>query len=135
MINKATQERRQYERYRIKEDHRAYVALRPKFKQIGQMKDISQGGLCFEYLFLNDLEPLSNKESAFSVDIFIAENGFYLSGVKCKPAYDINYGNDHPSLAFGLMERRKCGLKFDELTENQKKQINTFMELYTEGTA
>jgi len=135
VMNRVTHERRQHERYRIKDDHMAYVAVRPKFSQIGRMKDISWGGLCFEYLLLNEIEPFTAHESAVSIDIFIREKGFYLQGVKCRPAYDINWEDNDSSTPFNVVAKRKCGLKFDELTEKQKNQIDVFMKLYTEGTA
>jgi len=135
MKNEITHERRRHERYRVKNEHMAYVAVRPSFSQIGEVRDISRGGLCFEYLLLDDMEPLCDIGSSVSIDLFIREKGFYLSSVNCRPAYDIDCRNEHASAEAGFLERRKCGLAFDRLTENQEKQIDVFMKLYTEGTA
>ncbi|EFK05831.1 conserved hypothetical protein [delta proteobacterium NaphS2] len=112
------------------------MAVRPTFKKICKVRDISMSGLGVKYTLMNENEqPLECGENCLIVDLFIANNGFYLPALKCRLAYDKS--ESHPS-PFDLQVRvRHCGLKFDfdDVTDEQKEKIIQFMKHYTVGEA
>lgn len=107
----------------------AFAVFRPEFRKLGPIKDISRGGLGCSYLSPVDVGK-SAAETSHLIDIFISNNGFHLSNIPCNSIYDVNPDNDQGSFMPGL-ENRKCGLRFDQLTEEQDKQINFFLENHT----
>ena len=97
------------------------------------MTDISRGGLGFRYLSPVD-EENSEAEKFQMLDILLSGNGFYLPEIRCSLVYDEREDNGHDSFMLDLVNRR-CGLKFGQLTGEQEKQINFFLEHHTGGTA
>ena len=126
--------RREYERYKSKEDKTAFVAVRPTFTQIGTLKDVSPGGLGFSYPVTQDQKPLSEETDQVSIDLFVSGNGFYLRDVKCKVAYDMPE-EDEPGTSTSDIQFRKCGMVFDKLSEEQKQKLQLFLDNYTSETA
>ena len=49
MRMKSINEKRYFPRYEYRADKVAYVAIRPLFKKLGRLKDMSMGGLGFNY--------------------------------------------------------------------------------------
>ena len=105
------------------------VALRNDFTKIGRVKDISEGGLSFEYIYEEDSgwEP-SGK------DLFLWGKEFSLSEVPCRVIYDIlaPTPKEYESLAIRFITRR-CGVKFESLREDQMAQLGVFLKTHTEG--
>ncbi|MCJ7686594.1 MAG: PilZ domain-containing protein, partial [Desulfobacteraceae bacterium] len=120
-------ERREHERFVPKDS--AFVVFRPQFSKIGPIEDISRGGLRCKYLPPAD-EKTPAAETSHLIDIFISNNGFHLTNIPCSLIYDVE--NDQLSFMPDLMARQ-CGLKFDQLTEKQEKQINHFLVKHTAG--
>ena len=110
----------------------AFVVFRPDFRKIGPIKNISRGGLGCSYLCPVD-EGIPVAESRQMVDILLSGNSFYISKIPCSPVYDDMENNGQESFMQDVVNRR-CGLKFDQLTEEQEKQINFFLENHTVGT-
>ena len=129
------EERRECKRYRSRDDQAAYVAVRPTFKRIGTVKDVSVGGLGIIYSLMEDQIPLS-EEGTVSLDLFVSNNAFYLPMLKCRLAYDKHEKNQSWAFSSG-MQFRQCGLEFDTeaLTSDQKKKLQLFLENYTAGEA
>ena len=123
------EEKRKFKRYEGKEGHDVFVAVRPAFVRIGALKDISLSGLGFKYSITDEHTPLSDKEAPVSIDLFVSNNGFYLSNLKCKLAYD------KFEESYSFMQFRQCGLAFHDPTPQQKEQITHFLEHYTMGSA
>jgi hypothetical protein len=96
-------ERRQYTRFTVSED--VFVTFRPSFDRIGNVKDISKGGIGCEYLAFDKLDKVEQVE----VDIFSKAHGFYISNVPCRVAYDTS---DHSLFLLSGAEVRRCGLQF-----------------------
>ena len=128
----ASHEQRQYERLEPSQGS-AFVVFRPEFSKIGPINDISRGGLGFTYL-----SPANNEvpaaETPYIIDIIASNNTFYLSNIPCSLVYDAEADKDQFTLMPDLVNKR-CGLKFDQLTEEQEKQINLFLERHTVGNA
>lgn len=128
----ASNEQRQYERLDLPQSS-AFVVFRPEFSKIGPINDISRGGLGFTYLSRADNEvPVA--ETSHIIDIIASNNTFYLSNIPCSLVYDAEADKDQFTFMPDLVNRL-CGLKFDQLTEEQEKQINHFLEKHTAGTA
>ncbi len=107
----------------------AFVVFRPDFRKLGPIKDISRGGLGCSYLCpVDDEDPVA--ESPQTVDILLSRDSFYISKIPCSPVYDERESNGQESFMPNFVNRR-CGLKFDQVTEEQEKQINFFLENHT----
>lgn len=112
---------RRHERFEPQES--AFVVFRPEFNKIGPINDINRGGLGFNYLPSADKEnPVS--ENSHTIDIFDSNNSFYLPNIPCRLVYDAD-NNDQLTSMHNLTNRR-CGVRFDQLTEEQEKQITFF---------
>jgi len=125
-------EQRQYERLELPQNS-AFVVFRPEFRKLGSINDISRGGLGFNYLSPAD-NGVPVAETSHIIDIITSHNSFHLTNIPCTLVHDAEADSDQftfmPDLA-----NRFCGLKFDQLTEEQEKQINLFLEKHTAGNA
>ncbi len=128
----AFHEQRQYERLEPLQGS-AFVVFRPEFSKIGPINDISRGGLGFNYLHPADNE-VPAAETSHIIDIIASNNTFYLTNIPCSLVYDAEVNKDQFMLMPDLVNKR-CGLKFGQLTEEQEKQINLFLEKHTVGSA
>ena len=109
-----------------------YVALRPAFTKLGKVTDISVGGLCFNYM--EKTEPSGGEsEIVLDVDLFISGNGYYLPSLACKKVHEVVVDQAR-GLASGIHYRR-CGVRFLELTEEQKDQIGQYLEKHAKELA
>ena len=113
-------ERREHRRFRVRKD--ACVALRSDFRHVGQIIDISMGGLSFSYVPLSELP-----DGSLELDIFLAGSASYLYKIPFKAVSDseADGGNLFPSLAM-----RRYGLRFGELTDSQASQLEYFIRYY-----
>jgi hypothetical protein len=110
----------------------AFVAFRPDFHKIGPISDISMGGLRCSYLCpVDEGSPIAERRQM--VDILLSGDSFYISKIPCSPIYDDRENNSQESFMQDVVNRR-CGLKFDQLTKEQEKQMNFFLENHTVGT-
>lgn len=105
------------------------VALRNKSSRVGRVRDISMGGLSFEHIHDEDLEPDPSKR-----DISLWVNSFSMADIPCRVVYDIPLSEppeyDYLSLHF---KTRRCGVQFEVLTENQRAQLDFFLKTYSKG--
>jgi hypothetical protein len=101
-------ELRRYRRCAIKGD--VFIGSRALFHTVGSLKDISEGGIGFEYVASSDIGPSRTVE----VDIIC---GKYLrfSRIPCKVAYDIRIDRR----SFYSAVKRHCGLEFGRLSAEQ----------------
>jgi hypothetical protein len=90
--------------------------------RVGCVKDISQGGLSFEYI-----DKSGRKCIPEVIDIFTNnEERVFMPAVPCKKIYDTaTLGKTEP---FSGLETRRCGLQYGPLTIDQKKQIAHLLE-------
>ena len=107
------------------------AALRNGFTRIGKVKDISIGGLSFEHIH----DEISNQESS-KRNIFLFANEICLLKVPCRVVYDIPVCTPDEYQAFVIhFITRRCGVKFETLSEDQKTQLDIFLKTYTKGSA
>lgn len=115
-------ERREYKRFRVQNG--AFVILKPSDTGAGSLIDISMGGLTFDYV-----SGQAPSIQATELDIFVTDSGFRLQGVPCQSIWDlITYEIPTTSL-----HKRRCGVQFGELTQNQVSELEHFIQSYTIG--
>ena len=109
-------ERREHIRLRAQDD--AYAVLGGDFSKVGKVYDISLNGLAFTYL----KDKVSN-DTFTHVDIFLSDNGFYLSEVPCTIVYDAN----EPISDANAVSPYRCGLKFEPLKAEHEDKLAFFL--------
>ena len=118
---KDNNERRSFRRLRAKEG--AFAVLRPQCTKLGQIVDISEGGLAFHYVFTGN-----QKNGEHEVDIFLAGNGFYLEKIPVKTVCDFKITKKIPTSSVPL---RRCSLEFNGLEKSKASKIEYFLSNHT----
>jgi hypothetical protein len=114
--------KRKYER--VSPQGNAFAALGRRYTKVGRIKDISLGGLAFEYISAAGTDRDSSR-----VDIFLIGDVFHLYNIPCEVVYDI----PHPVLlenieSIKLLTTKRCGVQFGTLTEDDTAQVKLFLE-------
>ena len=120
-------EKRKFRRFLAQD--MAFAVFRPHFSKLGKIKDISGSGMAFEYVTFEGA-----KEDSGEIDLFVSGARFHLPRMPAQTVYDNSVANDHYSFS-PFVERRRCGVKFGELTEEQNTQLRHFLETHTTGLA
>jgi len=121
MKRKELAERRRHKRFQAQEG--AFAVVRPESTKLGQIIDISQGGLAFRYTVTG-----ARANGAFEVDIFLAGDGFCLEKIPIKTVSDLKVPKKFSN---GSLPMRRCGVQFGELTDNQIAQLEYFIQNHT----
>jgi len=123
-------ERRKYTRFLAEED--VYAALGINFTKVGKLKDISIGGLAFEYI---DCTENCDQDSS-RVAIFHSHSEFHLPDLACRLICNLAiYAEDEdPQLNWQYVIHR-CAIQFGDIAAKQRKQLEFFINHYTCGTA
>jgi hypothetical protein len=116
-------ERRKYTRFRTRNG--ALIELRSQRGKLGEIIDISKGGLAFRYIDIGD-----RPKGSFELDIFLKETGFRLEKVPAKTISDFRTTKYFP---FSSTKTRRQGVQFGELTQKQISQLEHFIRNYTAG--
>ncbi len=118
---KRTIERRKNKRYKAVEG--AYAAISPNSNKIGQIIDISMGGLCFKYINTENKseEPVNRNEKS----IFLSSVGYYVGDLPFQTIADYEI-TDRPS--FSSMKVRKRHVKFTDLTFKQLFDLDYYLK-------
>jgi hypothetical protein len=82
-------ERRKHRRFQPQEG--AFVTLRLPGSKLGEIIDISAGGLAFRYIDIGE-----RPEGSFELDIFFKETAFHLEKVPAKSVSDLETGKKFP---------------------------------------
>lgn len=117
-------EKRKYERVAAREG--IIVALKPHSNILGQMIDISMGGLSFRYI--ESSEPTSHSSELV---ILIANHNFFLDRVSFKTASDILIDNN---ISFSSLQMRRRGVEFVNLSVHQSTLIQHLITKHTAVT-
>jgi hypothetical protein len=117
-------ERRKHKRFQGREG--ALAALGPHSTRIGQIIDVSMGGLAFSYIAGE--EP---SDGSFELGILFAEESFYLTQIPFKTISD----QEAKEVPFSFVKMRRCGVQFGEMTHSQISQVEYFIQNYTMGGA
>ena len=124
-VRKDAEDKRENSRFWIQEY--AYAVLRPSSKKVGQIVDISRGGLSFRY-------PDTGEEQieSFELDIFLVGDDFYLDKIPFKTVSERDMEIELPDQSLTM---KQCGVKFDELTLEQIERLDLLIQKYAKGKA
>ncbi|MBW1694641.1 MAG: PilZ domain-containing protein [Deltaproteobacteria bacterium] len=114
-------ERRLHERFPVKQG--VYALLKNGASKLGQIKNISKGGLAFMYI--NGGEQM---HGSLLLDIFLSSHGFHLKDIPCNKISDIHVENKSP---FSDFKMRHLGVQFSELNNDQSNRLDMFIQNYT----
>jgi len=118
-------EPRRFKRYIVEENK--YEVFSRELGITGKLKDISEGGLAYQYI------PDDGGGSLSEVVDILGKNleRLYLPGLICKRVYDI--AELAADLTFTGTKIRIRGLEFTGLSEKQKRKIEVMLEKYQTG--
>jgi hypothetical protein len=116
-------DRRKEKRYKVISG--AYAVLSAKPNKLGQISNISRGGLAFRYIADN---PGHN--GAQRMDVFIRNENYFLKDIPIKPVYDIELAKEDP---FSTILLRQQSVQFGELTEEQNSKLMHLLQHHTLG--
>lgn len=116
-------DRRHSRRYGVKEG--IFAALVAKKDKLGQIKDISMKGLSFRYVN-ND----NGSRDQGELKIIIAGYGLYLDKLPIETISDFEVKG---GFSVSPLKLRQTGLKFVNLTPEQKYLIGRFIRTHTTG--
>jgi c-di-GMP-binding flagellar brake protein YcgR len=112
-------ERREFERYRIPGDTLYLFSNDSAIK--GWVKDISKGGMAFEYIPVEGYKPKPKIELILAGD----QIPFYLPDMSCKTIYDIKINNNVST--FRGSETRLCGVQYEKLETGMKEKLKLLL--------
>ncbi len=117
---KRTVERRRNKRYKAAEG--AYAAISPNSHKLGQIIDISMGGLSFKYIDTSkeDQESDSIPEDA----VFLSSMGYYVGDLPFKTVSDYEITN---APSFSSMKVRKRHVQFTDLSFKQLFDLDYYL--------
>ena len=101
-----------------------FAILRPRFKKLIRVVNMSRSGLACEYLVHKKMNKAYTEPK---IDVLLFNDKFHRPVIPCKVVYEIKMLRNGYGFNNG-MERRRCGLQFNELTEGQREQIELFMK-------
>ena len=114
-------ERRKDKRFKLKDPAFAIMYYSPA--RIGQITDISRSGLTVRYIkngdASNDLKELDICKSDFQ---------FYIDNIKAKTISDLELID---KTFIGSKEKRRCGIQFKDLSNNQLFKLENFIQNFT----
>jgi len=117
-IQKNIPERRKDKRFKLKSF--AFATMNQSPKRIGKITDISKSGLAIRYFKnggdSNDLKVL---------DIFKSDFSFCINDIKAKTISDVKIIDN---TLIGSIEMRRCGIQFEDLSNNQISQLVNFIQ-------
>ena len=114
-------EKRKYKRFKAKEGAFALLASDNK---LGQIKNISRGGLTFQYIGAD-----TPSKGSTEIEIFSPALDFYLKKVPIKSIEDAEIESDVP---FSSIPTKQLSVQFGEMTSMQLTLLNHFIEKYTD---
>jgi hypothetical protein len=125
-------EKRKYVRFLAQPD--TYAAIGSGFTKIGKIRNISMGGLAFDYYSdTGDTEDVRHYDS--KVIIFTADN-LYLEKMPCRMIYNFpKCSSNQAVLLSSNYPVKRYGLKFMTIPEGQSKRLEHFIHNYTQGIA
>jgi Tfp pilus assembly protein PilZ len=113
---KVLSERRRHKRFRLTVS--AFALLNKPFSEMGEIIDISMGGLSFRYTPASEIP-----KGPLTLDILCVDDGFHLAKVPVKTVAE--------SILSGEVRRR--GVQFARLTNRQLSQMRFFIRTYAAG--
>jgi hypothetical protein len=119
---KKIKERRKHPRFDTKDV--AFAILKAdREEELGQIVNISMGGLVFHYF-------IGNREfqKADRLDVLLADRGIHVEDIKFRVVEDFELVNELP---FSSITKREQRVLFNELSDSQKLGIDSFIRRHT----
>lgn len=116
-------ERREGGRFQVEDG--AFVLLGPRSSLLGQIIEISLGGLSF--LYTTSTNPAKDSTE---LDILLADHSFYFDKIPCNIVSDLEIRHE---LSMGSKTIRRCSVEFGDLSKDQKSQLEYFIRNHTAG--
>jgi hypothetical protein len=117
-------DRRRHQRFKAK---MGAIAAMMTNNRLGQIMDVSQGGLSFRYI-----EDNGGPHESCELKILMPEAGFYLGDLNFITVSDFPVESNLP---FRSIQMRQTGLQFLQLTPKQEFQLEQFISHHTIGLA
>lgn len=117
---KRTIERRRNKRYKAVEG--AYAAISPNSHKLGQIIDVSMGGLSFKYIDTSGDQAGNGQLQDES--IFLSSMGYYVGDLPFKTVSDYEVTN---APSFSSMKVRKRHVKFSDLSFKQLFDLDYYL--------
>jgi hypothetical protein len=116
-------EMRKYRRHRTNGSALvAFFTPTHEFLSLGQVLDISLGGLAVQYIALDEQTKGSTHLEIFGT----VYSNIHIRKLRCKVIYDIELTSE----SSGMLKMRRCGLKFGDLDKSQVAEIKSFIEIF-----
>lgn len=116
-------EQRKHKRFKGKEGAFAAFLTPDELINLGNVVDISMGGLCTRYLATTEKGP-----NCSGIKVFGSNGRFiHLERVDCKIIYDFEIVEE----SLDQLRTRKCGVQFRNLSVRQKAVLQDFIEHFT----
>ena len=123
-------ERRKYTRYPIKDG--AYATISPESTKLGQIVNISIGGLVFKYI---DTDPDTQTKENIQESLFLSSMGYYVGDIDFKTVSDYEMPDcTIPEASFNTMKIRVRHVKFTDLKLKQLFDLDYYIENNTTQT-
>lgn len=117
---KRTVERRRNKRYKAVEG--AYAAISPNSHKLGQIIDISMGGLSFKYIDTSSDDERTDGPPEETV--FLSSMGYYVGDLPFKTVADYEVTN---APSFSSMKVRKRHVQFQDLSFKQLFDLDYYL--------
>ena len=117
-------ERRNFQRYKVA--YGAYAVAGPEVAKLGQIKNISMGGLAFNYL-----ADESRSQHCHEMDIIIRQDSMRIKNLPVKTISDFELAQEN---VFSTVKLRQLGVQFGELTPDQTTQLEHLLKTHTSWT-
>ena len=113
---------------RLSANSNTFAALDPEAGIVGRLKDITTEGAAIEYI----ADEKTKCCSASYVDIFLFNQGCNLTHLPCRFIYEtlLSPKSDVPAI-----NKKQCGIKFINLTQDQTDQLVHFINSHTSKKA
>jgi hypothetical protein len=117
-------DKRRDARYVAKEN--VIAALQNGGTTVGKVRDVSKGGLSFEYIIYDE----DSDAKSMGRDIFIFVDGFSIRRLPCRVVYDIPVP-ESDDLYITPLTTKRCGVKFETLSGDQEEKLEYLLQAYT----
>jgi hypothetical protein len=117
-------ERRKFQRFKVA--YGAYAVAGPEAAKLGQIKDISMGGLAFNYLADEARSKRCNQ-----LDIIIRQYSMRIKHLPVKTISDFELAQKN---VFCTVKLRQLGVQFGKLTPEQTSQLEHLLKTHTSWT-
>ena len=114
-------ERRKHKRFKAKGG--VFAVSTPDYKNLGQIKDISKGGLACQFI-----ENGEQTKDSIEIEIFSAAGDFYLKKIPVRTVLDFEVDS---TVSSNSMPMRQWSMQFGKLNHLQRLLLDFFVQKYT----